>query len=108
MIISNATSKGSCSDIYKFAMEYKLLQPLVNLLDSNDSKIVEINLQSIKNILNIGDQSFEIHQDNIFLCELEKLGGTKKLENLQLHKNKEVYTKALSILENYYEIEDPI
>ena len=65
--------------------KFKILDYFVNLLDSKDTKTLAVVLESIKNILNIGSMHYIVNEDNIFLLELEKLGGTKKIESLQYH-----------------------
>ena len=37
---------------------------------------------------------------------IKDAGGLKHIENLQMHQKKEIYQKAISILEKYFSVED--
>ncbi len=43
---------------------------------------------------------------NPFSINVEEVGGLDKIEELQMHVNQEVYTKAITILETYFQSEE--
>ncbi len=63
-------------------------------------------MEGIENILKCGQSHFINDKgDNIFALEFEICGGIDSLEELQLHKNPQVYELVFMILETYYNIE---
>lgn len=72
----------------------------------NEPKILVVAMEAIENIFRIGEKEF-INEDgqNLFALEFELCGGVDRLEELQLHKNHQVYEKAIGILETYYATE---
>lgn len=89
-------------------VEYGVLDVFCQLLFCDDIKTLAVVLEGIKNILACGEKYFSQTGENIFLNKLEQLNGISKLEQLQYHSNEEIYEKALFILENNFEVEDPI
>ena len=63
-------------------------------------------MEGIENILKFGKEHFIGKEgENLFAVELEACGGVDNLEELQLHKNHEVYDRAVRMLETYYNLE---
>ncbi len=56
-------------------LEWGVLEVFVSLLDSTDNKTIAVVLEAIKNILKCGQENFIVNGENIFLVELDKLGG---------------------------------
>jgi len=71
------------------------------LLDRSDVELILALLKAIDTILGLESREVEGIID-LF----DKLGGTRRLENLQMHKNKEVYLKAQGVLMNHHELEE--
>lgn len=88
-------------------IQMEVMDCFIHLLDSKDSKILEIVLEGVNNMLNWGAHAAnEAHTgENEFLVILENKGGVKKIEDLQVHPSTEVYVKALKILETHFEID---
>ena len=108
-ILSNAT-KGSTPQQFTRIIQQGVLECFVQLLDSVDAKTVEVALQGISNILDMGVLIARQNEsvENLFLVELENREAIKKIEKLQYHSNYEVYQKSLEILENHFDLESVI
>jgi hypothetical protein len=104
-VISNATSKGNPQQIASL-VDIGVIDLFVHLLDSKDPKIITIVLEALRNILKCGTEHFVNDGENIFLKLFEEKNGMNKLESLQTHPSNDVYSKALNILELFYEFED--
>ena len=87
-------------------MKAGVMEAFISMLDSDDSKTVAVILEALNNILTTGAQFVEKLGKNIFLDYLDAKGGTQKIEKLQEHPNDEVYSKALKLLENFFEVDD--
>ena len=74
---------------------------MVHLMDISDNNLLYNLLTAIDNILEIKD---EVKGDLLELFDSYK--GGKKLENLQLHENKNIYRKINEILEKHYTLEE--
>ncbi|KAG7265353.1 hypothetical protein CRUP_027078, partial [Coryphaenoides rupestris] len=70
------------------------IKPLCDLLTVMDSKIVQVALNGLENILRLGEQ--EAKQEN---------SGTG-IEFLQSHDNQEIYQKAFDLIEHYFGVEE--
>lgn len=107
-VLSNATNHGEPQQVAHL-VENGVIDLFVSLLDCSDSKTVIVVLEGINNILNTGGEiAKQTRGDNPFMAELESKGAVPKIEKLQEHPSHEVYTKALKILENHFELEDVI
>ncbi|KAG8130168.1 hypothetical protein E2320_016836 [Naja naja] len=82
--ITNATSGGSAEQI-KYLVELGCIKPLCDLLTVMDSKIVQVALNGLENILRL---------------------GLDKIEFLQSHENQEIYQKAFDLIEHYFGTEE--
>ncbi|OMO58508.1 Armadillo [Corchorus olitorius] len=108
--ISNATSIGSREQI-QYLVKQGCIKPLCDLLVCSDPKIVTVCLESLDNILKIGEADKESGNSmvNIYTEMINECDGVDKIENLQSHDNNDIYSKAVKILERYWleeEVED--
>ncbi|KAL0961765.1 hypothetical protein UPYG_G00331440 [Umbra pygmaea] len=109
--ITNATSGGTPEQI-RYLVNMGCIKPLCDLLTVMDSKIVQVALNGLENILRLGDQ--EAKQDaghhgtgiNPYCSLIEEAYGLDKIEFLQSHENQEIYQKAFDLIEHYFGVED--
>lgn len=104
--ITNATSGGTAEQI-KYLVSQDVIRPLCDLLTVMDSKIVQVALSGLENILRIGKQdALQTDGVNQFAVMVEEAYGLDKIEFLQSHDNEEIYRKAFEIIEYYFSGED--
>ncbi|KAM5217290.1 importin subunit alpha-8 isoform 2-T2 [Hipposideros larvatus] len=97
-IVANFTTGGTVDQLIQL-IHSGVLEPLVNLLTIQDTKIIIIILDIINFLL----QAAEKHLEKENLCLLiEELGGVDRIEALQLHENHQVALTALNIIENHF------
>ncbi|KAL0623943.1 Importin subunit alpha-6 [Plecturocebus cupreus] len=105
--ITNATSGGTPEQI-RYLVALGCIKPLCDLLTVMDSKIVQVALNGLENILRLGEQ--ESKQNGIGInpyCTLiEEAYGLDKIEFLQSHENQEIYQKAFDLIEHYFGVEE--
>lgn len=100
--ITNATSGGTAEQI-KYLVSQGVIKPLCDLLTVMDSKIVQVALSGLENILRIGKQdAYQMDGVNQFAVMVEEAYGLDKIEFLQSHDNEEIYRKAFEIIEYYF------
>ena len=74
-------------------------------LDS-DATMIAVSLEALHNILDLGAKIAKSGiGENPYLKMLDSLGGGPKLEKLQDHKASQVNANAVSILENFYDVQ---
>jgi len=72
-----------------------------------DSKIVQVALNGLENILRFGEQeSKNTGGSNPYAVIIEEVFGLDKIEFLQSHENMEIYQKAFDIIERYFGTEE--
>uniref|UniRef100_A0A8C7YVX7 Importin subunit alpha n=1 Tax=Oryzias sinensis TaxID=183150 RepID=A0A8C7YVX7_9TELE len=104
--ITNATSGGS-GDQIRTLVELGCIKPLCDLLTLMDSKIVQVALNGLENILRLGEiEAKRGGGINPYCALLEEAYGLDKLEFLQGHENQEIYQKAFDLIERYFNSED--
>ncbi|XP_009870457.1 PREDICTED: importin subunit alpha-5-like, partial [Apaloderma vittatum] len=105
--ITNATSGGSAEQI-KYLVELGCIKPLCDLLTVMDSKIVQVALNGLENILRLGEQESKRSGTGInpYCALIEEAYGLDKIEFLQSHENQEIYQKAFDLIEHYFGTED--
>uniref|UniRef100_A0AAY4AVK2 Importin subunit alpha n=1 Tax=Denticeps clupeoides TaxID=299321 RepID=A0AAY4AVK2_9TELE len=112
--ITNATSGGSAEQIryrnscrYMHLVELGCIKPLCDLLTLMDSKIVQVALNGLENILRLGElEAKRSGGINPYCALIEEAYGLDKLEFLQGHENQEIYQKAFDLIERYFSQED--
>ncbi|XP_032263894.1 importin subunit alpha-6 isoform X2 [Phoca vitulina] len=105
--ITNATSGGTPEQI-RYLVALGCIKPLCDLLTVMDSKIVQVALNGLENILRLGEQ--ESKQNGIginpYCALIEEAYGLDKIEFLQSHENQEIYQKAFDLIEHYFGVEE--
>ncbi|TSK98426.1 Importin subunit alpha-5 [Bagarius yarrelli] len=104
--ITNATSGGSAEQI-RHLVDLGCIKPLCDLLTLMDSKIVQVALNGLENILRLGELEAKRGGGiNPYCALIEEAYGLDKLEFLQGHENQEIYQKAFDLIERYFSPED--
>ena len=110
--ISNATSGGlqEPSQI-RYLVAQGCIKPLCDLLIMMDTKIIQVALDGLDNILKVGEMDRVAGgpgTTNQFAQFVEEAGGMLTIHNLQQHDNLEVYKKAFNIMDKYFPDEDEV
>ena len=80
-----------------------MIPPLCNLLGMNDTKIIQVTLEALENILKSAYKNSDLNDyNNLYACIIDECGGLEKIESLQKHENQHIYKKALEIIEIYF------
>uniref|UniRef100_A0A8C5N5L7 Importin subunit alpha n=1 Tax=Gouania willdenowi TaxID=441366 RepID=A0A8C5N5L7_GOUWI len=105
--ITNATSGGTSAQI-KYLVSLKTIIPMCDLLTVMDSKIVQVSLNGLENILRLGEQEAKQNGTGInpYCALIEEAYGLDKIEFLQSHENQEIYQKAFDLIEHYFGVEE--
>ena len=106
--VSNATSQAT-PEQFKFFVEKGILQALGTVLEIQDAKTLTVSLEGIAYVLKAGTQAaaFNEQGENPYAYLAEQCGVMDQIEALQFHENQKVYEKAIHILEEYFQLEDP-
>lgn len=100
--ITNATSGGTIEQI-RYLVQQGCIPPLCGLLTVTDSKLIQVALNGVENILRYGEQEARaIGGINPYTVIVEECAGLDKIEFLQSHNLKEIYKKAYHIIEHYF------
>ncbi|KAI8896490.1 armadillo-type protein [Globomyces pollinis-pini] len=102
--ISNATSGALARpDQIRYMVQQGCIKPLCDLLVLGDNKITQVALDGLENILKVGENDKPMTNNfNQMSVYIEEAGGMEKIHNLQLHDNTDIYKKAYSIIDNYF------
>lgn len=104
--VVNATSSGTPEQI-RYLSELNVIPPLCDLLNIGDTKIIEVALNGLENILKFGQTEARLHgAQNVYAFKIEECGGLDKIEYLQSHQNEKIYKKAFHIIEQYFSSEE--
>uniref|UniRef100_A0A8C6NNC1 Importin subunit alpha n=1 Tax=Nothobranchius furzeri TaxID=105023 RepID=A0A8C6NNC1_NOTFU len=105
--ITNATSGGNSAQI-RYLVSLNVIKPMCDLLTVMDSKIVQVSLNGLENILRLGEQESKQNQTGInpYCALIEEAYGLDKIEFLQSHENQEIYQKAFDLIERYFGVEE--
>uniref|UniRef100_A0A9J8AP72 Karyopherin alpha 5 (importin alpha 6) n=1 Tax=Cyprinus carpio carpio TaxID=630221 RepID=A0A9J8AP72_CYPCA len=105
--ITNATSGGTPEQI-RYLVSLNTIKPMCDLLTVMDSKIVQVALNGLENILRLGEQESKQNGTGInpYCALIEEAYGLDKIEFLQSHENQEIYQKAFDLIEHYFGVEE--
>lgn len=107
--ISNASLGGlTRPDQIQYLVSQGCIKPLCDLLAVADAKIIEVTLDSLENILKMGEldkesRGLNVNENALFI---EEAGGMEKIFDCQANENEKVYEKAYRIIEKYFSEED--
>lgn len=107
--ISNASSGGlTRPDQIRYLVSQGCIKPLCDLLAVADTKIIEVTLDSLENILKMGEMDKESRNASVNenALYIEEAGGMEKIFECQANENEKIYEKAYSIIEKYFSEED--
>jgi importin subunit alpha-2 len=104
--ITNSTSGGTPEQI-RLLVDQGCISPLCDLLTVMDSKIVQVALTGLENILRLGEQDAKQRSvANPYTVIIEECYGLDKIEFLQNHENQEIYRKAYEIIQRHFGSDD--
>lgn len=107
--ICNACAAGNLDpEIIRYLVANGVIKTFCEQLTSMDVKNILLVLDSIEQILKIGEADKEAHQLvlNEYASLFEQFGGADTIFNLQSHESSEVYQKAFNIVDKYFSDED--
>ncbi|KAL3897283.1 MAG: hypothetical protein SGCHY_003528 [Lobulomycetales sp.] len=108
--LSNATAGAVAQnpDIIRFLVNQGCIKPLCDLLTSGDSRVIQVALDGLENILKVGEMDRNVTGDGVNkMAEyIEVADGSDKIHQLQMHDNQEIYKKAYNIIDKYFNDED--
>lgn len=90
--------------MYRFLVNQGCIKPLCDLLTSGDSRVIQVALDGLENILKVGEMDRNVTGDGVNkMAEyIEVADGSDKIHQLQMHDNQEIYKKAYNIIDKYF------
>jgi len=100
--------EGSQIDQFEMLMSEQCLEALIDLFEYPDAKVLKIVLQTLESILEKGDEIAKQTEDvNPYVYLIETYDNAlADLEELQNHKNEDIYELVTEILEVYFHAKD--
>ncbi len=97
--INNLTLSGKREQV-AYVLQQGVLTPFCHLLQLDDPQILVVVLDGISNILKMAAPN---DGDLLALTsQIEECGGLDKIEELQNHRNEEIYKLAFDIIDKYF------
>ena len=97
--INNLTLSGKREQV-AYVLQQGVLTPFCQLLSLDDPQILVVVLDGISNILKMAAPN---ETDLLALTsQIEECGGLDKIEELQNHRNAEIYKLAFDIIDKYF------
>lgn len=109
--ISNASSGGlNQPDIIRYLVQQGCIKPLCDLLAIADNKIIEVTLDALEHILQVGELERESKglPENENSIYIEECGGMEKIFDCQNNENAKIYEKAYNLVDKYFSADDDL
>jgi importin subunit alpha-1 len=103
--LCNATSCfETAPDIIRYLVSERIIPPLCAMLRTSDSKILQVAMDGIENILQVGEQDAIHREDGInqYAAEVEDVGAMDDLYELQSHYDSNIYLKSKAVIEKFF------
>ena len=104
--ISNATYGGSQEPTrIRYLVDQGCIEPLCDLLDTTDDKVIQLALDGLDNILEVGGLDRAAAGPgaaNQYATYVEEVGGMISILNLRSHKDGDINKKAYNIVVKYF------
>ncbi|RKP17758.1 ARM repeat-containing protein [Rozella allomycis CSF55] len=110
-VIANATSqKYKYPDQTKYLVIQGSIKHLCDTLRIADAELVQILLEALENILEVGEHFKQINESstNVYKTEIEEIGGLQTIEQLLNHDKNEISFKCQEIICNYFNEDDDL
>lgn len=107
--ISNALSGGlTRPEQIHYLVSQGCIKPLCDLLAVAETKIIEVTLDLLENILKMGELEKEANKSGVnqYALFIEEAGGMEKIFDCQSNDNEKIYEKAYNIIEKYFSEDD--
>jgi hypothetical protein len=107
LTIANITMNGTREQIHELA-EANVFPVFLDILDSRrDVQAICIALEALGMMFRAGASMHEEGHwlTNKYVDHVFSIGGHQRIEQMQDHRDKDVYERALALLETYFEIE---
>lgn len=101
--INNLSLSGKREQV-AYVLEQGVLQPFCQLLTTDDPQILVVVLDGISNILKMASSNYNDLAS--LTSQIEECNGLDKIEELQSHRNEEIYKLAFEIIDKYFSEED--
>ena len=97
--INNLTLSGKREQV-AYVLQQGVLSPFCQLLSTDDPQILVVVLDGISNILKMAATN---ENDLVAVTsQIEECSGLDKIEELQNHRNEEIYKLAFDIIDRYF------
>lgn len=102
--IANAVSGAHSKQIIQFVEDLVVLPALCSLLAEDDPRLVDMTLDAIERVLQVGTKIASPANGNInpFVAQIEAANGVALLDDLQDHESDKLFERAKKILETYF------
>ncbi|XBW35208.1 hypothetical protein QEN19_000771 [Hanseniaspora menglaensis] len=107
--ICNACSAGGMDpEIIRVLVGYGILKTLCVQLVTKDNKLIEIILDSLLQVLQVGEAEKEASGliVNEYASLIEQYGGADTIFNLQSHQSETIYNKSFKLIDKYFSGEE--
>jgi hypothetical protein len=95
----NNLSQSGMKEQMAYVLQHDVLVAFCNLLSTDDPQTLVVVLDGINNILKIEATN---ENDLALTAQIEKCGGLNKIEELQNHRDVEIYKLAFEIIDRYF------
>lgn len=109
--IVNATSGGlNKPEQIQYLVSQGCIKPLCDVLTIMDNRLILIALDGLENILKVGAMNSRNDPNglNRYALYIEECGGLDIINSLQNHENAQIYKKAFSIIEAFFNDDDDV
>ena len=100
--IANIAAGGNCKQIHQMVLD-GCFAPLVEFLSGGDTKLIEVALAAISNILACGERIAAVRSTtNDYKIVLYENDAVSIIEELQHHHSHEIFEKSQAIIKDFY------
>jgi hypothetical protein len=107
-VFGNCAVEGDPGTVVQFLLQENIMKYYLNTFVISDCKLIIDALENMHMLLGLAQKVRVAKGANPLIASIVSLDGLKKMEDLQMHEDSEVYEAVVKIIQDFFEVDRSI